>query len=81
MKNQSLHKIKTEYVKTPSSQKHTVKKLESTRKLGGNSRHLLLLQAGGRVINGTEKSINQVSADLILIVFYFVTGIDFVYSR
>ena len=72
-------------MKTPSSQKHTVKKLESTRELGGNSRHLLLLllllQAGGRVINGTGKSINQVSADLILIVFYFVTGIDFVYSR
>ena len=69
IKNESQHKIKTEYVKTPSSQKHTVKKLESTRKLGGNSGPLLLLfPAGDRVINGTGKSINQVSADLILIV-------------
>ena len=82
IKNQSHHKIKTEYVKTPSSQKHTVKKLESTKKLGGNSGNLLLLlQAGGSVINGTGNSMNQVSADLILIVFYFVTGSDFVYSR
>ena len=80
-KNQSHHKINTEYVKIPSSQKHTVKKLESKRKLGGNNGHLLLLQAGDRVINGIGKSIYQVSADLILIVFYFVTGSDFVYSR
>ena len=56
IKNQSQHKIKTEYVKTPSSQKHTVKKVKSTRKLGGNSGHLLLLlQAGDRVMNGLER--------------------------
>ena len=55
IKNQSQHKIKTEYVKTSSSQKHTVKKVESKRKLGGNSGHLLLLQAGDRVMNGLER--------------------------
>ena len=52
----SHHKIKIEYEKAINSQKFTVKDLEWTRKLGGHSGH----PAGGRVINGTGKSFNQV---------------------
>ena len=39
IKNQSHHKIKTEYVKTPSSQKHTVKKLLRNIPSRSSSRH------------------------------------------
>ena len=80
IKNQSHHKIKTEFEKAINSQKHTVEEVESTRKLGGDSGHLhLLLQAGGKVINSTGKMFDQVSEDLILIFFDFVAGSDFVY--
>ena len=55
--------------------------LESTRKLGGDFGHVLL-QAGGRLINGTGQNITQVtSLSQQRLFFQIVTGTDFVYSR
>ena len=74
IRSRSHHKIKTEYEKATNSQKLTVKELESTRKLGGNSGHLHILQASGRVINGTWKEYWSKMQDLIQIAFHFVAG-------
>ena len=64
----------TENEKETNSQKLTVKDLESTRKLGGNSgHHHHFLQAGGRVINGTGKNIDQVFRTGVSF-FHFVAG-------
>ena len=64
--------------KTISSQNHTAKKLESTRKLGGDSGHLL--RPGGRLINRTWKEYQFAGEGYGAVTLFFVNLLKVVIS-